>query len=112
MPHTSPSWVRSSQSPGHVHDKTSCISPSHREDDPTEDWQGKHTSANLVKVVFWVCKLCSLSCASAEGKMWLLHRPGLRDQPSFSYCIFMGDVSSDIIGNIDDHIFSIGWYAI
>ena len=74
------------------------IGPFGREDDPTEDWQEKHSSTNFVKVVSWIHRLYSLPSAFAERKMLGFHMAqDSDDQPSFSYCFYLGDSSSEVL---------------
>ena len=61
--------------------------------------QEEHASATILETVSWIRELCSLHLAPAKGK-------NSDNQPSSSYCFLMGDIFSDILGNIDDHISS------
>ena len=63
-----PSWVRSSWPQAQGYDRSSSLSPSRKEDDPMEDPQEEHSSADLIEVASWNCDLCGLPPTPAEDK--------------------------------------------
>ena len=82
-----------------AHDTNSSHSSPRREDDVTE----QHLSVNLVEVIFWVQDHSGLSCGPKEAKMMcgFCVALGLDNQPSSSYCLPLGDASSDIPADIN-----------
>ena len=92
-------------SPGNSQPWPRSWSPSHHVD-PLEDHQEEHSSANLVGVIAWICDICDLPPAPSESHKIRRCRagPDAEDQPSSSCQLLVGDVSADILVDLDHHI--------
>ena len=75
-------------------------------DEPLEDWQEEHFSADIVEVALWIRDICNLSPEPSEGSkiygFQATQDPD--DQPSSSYCLQVGKTSADILVDIDNCI--------
>ena len=69
--------------------------------------QREHSSADIVKVVSWICDNCELLPAPSEGGKINGFHAGLdpEDQPYF-YCLLIGNASTDILADVDDCVSS------